>query len=242
MTLLARAYSMNFDNEMEKILINDSKNVINQLNDKNISKRYNLLIDNAFAVSGINDKEIRFYYNKIISIYESIIDNVNFLNDFTKLDSLQKEINFIFKPEKHSPELSNVITNYYGNCIGLTTIYSIFALKIGLDLELVTSEKGFHFFNKVITQNKEYYVDCISKNPIEKNIPISYYEGDFEITQEKLAFEEINDAKLSDLIGAIYRSRAYKEKNLNNKIELYKKSLIINPEDKLTKYFLLNIK
>jgi hypothetical protein len=242
MELIAKNYSMNFENKLEKILFNDSKNVINQLNDKNSKNRYSLFLSYAFAVSGMIDEELNFYKRELFNIYDLILETVDYKNDYSKLSSVQKNIHEYFKPKKHVPEISNVIMNYYGNCIGLTTIYSIFALKLGLTLELVTSNKGLHFFNKIITPNKEYYVDCTSKFPNEVFISQYYEKYRFEIIINKINYRDIKNVKLSDLLSAVYRSRAYKEKNKLKKIELYKKALIINPEDELIEKFILNMK
>jgi hypothetical protein len=233
---------MNFDNGMEEVLINNYESVLTQLNNKDNKNRYELLVDNAFAVSGIKDKELDFYYTKFFEAYDLILKKINFKDDYAKLNSLQKAVYSKFMPKKHAPELSNAVTNYNGNCIGLTTIYSIFALKIGLDIELVTNNKGLHFFNKVIISNKEYYVDCVSDTPDENINKKNYEDYKVEVVLSKLTYGEVKGAKLSDLLGAVYRSRAYKETTKDKRIELYKKALLINPNDELAKKFILKIK
>ncbi|MFA5303002.1 MAG: hypothetical protein WC393_00505 [Candidatus Nanoarchaeia archaeon] len=240
--MLLNENQMNFDNGMEEVLINNYESILNQLNSKDNKNRHGLLVDNAFAVSGIKDKELDFYYTKFFEAKDLILKKVDLKNDYKKASSLQKAVYSKFIPKKHSPELSNAVKNYTSNCIGLTTIYSIFALNIGLDVELVTNNKGLHFFNKVIISDKEYYVDCVSDTPDENINKKNYEDYKVEIMLLKLTYGEVKGAKLSDLLSAVYRSRAYKETTIDKKMELYKKALLINPEDELAKKFILKIK
>jgi hypothetical protein len=62
----------------------------------------------------------------------------------------------------------------------------------------------------------------------------SYYGKAYNLSPSLISFGRHKKCNLSDLIGAIYRSRAYGEKNPEKSLELYKKAIIINPLDSLS--------
>lgn len=236
-------YSTNYTNDLEETLMNNPKTIMDSINCKSNEKRSNELMNYALAVSGINNEELKNYYNQLNKIYDSIICLVDLNNDYTKMSSLNKIIYQNFKHKSHFPELSNIIDTRKGNCIAFATLYSIFALKTGLDVELATSNEGIHFLNKFNINNKTYYVDCNIEIPSGDELVFTYFNKNaYKMKLMDAIFGITQNAKLSDLLSAIYRSRAHKEENIKKSIELYKKSLLLNPSDKLVKNYLKKLK
>jgi tetratricopeptide (TPR) repeat protein len=215
---------------------------LNKINEGDVD----LLAEYCLIASGIIEKNnMETYFKKIEKIYEEIKSSLNDFSDYETANSIHKyfKLNFIFRNGKSL--LTDIIDEKEGNCLSLTVLYTIMGLKFNLNIEVLNSQE-YHFFNKVICKNNEYFVEHLLGGNIDEYVTVK----DFELLEDKssnqsLIHDDIKSVSYSSLISSSYRNKAKKFVENNDfpkAIECFIKSININPKNNYAKELLKDTK